>query len=649
MSRKVLYILIVFVILFSLVGCKKNKRHEHTIVTLEKVEATCTNNGLTEGKKCSICEEVIEEQQIIYAKGHTEVYDEETNSTCNKAGLTSGSHCSVCNTIINKQEEKELADHSFSNWKLLVAPTETTIGTKIKTCTICSVEVKAEITYSEVEEHINKCIAEIYVPTETITNIDLPKTYDNVSIKWATSNDYVLSSSGEVLSRGLSNKKVYLIATFKYFGVSVEKRYDITILGYTNQEKIDFAMEDVVIPEVISGHIEFDTSLPYGVKATYISSNTDILTNDGQLIPQDEDVTITITILFTLGDITMEKSFDALVKKYEPLNKLHQIFEYAKEYDLSNYNDFIIKDGKLELAAGITEATYTSEPVETLGYVSLVASWAAISSENATCEVKVSCLVNNVWSDYITYYKWGLGLQNACYDQSNNLTKSVEDEILILNNKKATAFKYTVTLSRTDATFESPKLAFVSFALEIPNHTHFIDVNSLPESVNHDVPKLYQNAVPGIGNIICSATSTTMLLKYYGFDFSDKDSEFEHRYVASLVKDYGNNIYGNWVYNTVTMGAFGLNAYVSRMYSIEELLYHLAYIGPVSLSMKGQMTSNLKDYYTAGHLIVVTGYKYVDGKLIILSNDPNVPEVACEYTEEVIRKTWRYVAYVIEK
>ena len=190
--------------------------------------------------------------------------------------------------------------------------------------------------------------------------------------------------------RGLSNKKVYLIATFKYFGVSVEKRYDITILGYTNQEKIDFAMEDVVIPEVISGHIEFDTSLPYGVKATYISSNTDILTNDGQLIPQDEDVTITITILFTLGDITMEKSFDALVKKYEPLNKLHQIFEYAKEYDLSNYNDFIIKDGKLELAAGITEATYTSEPIETLGYVSLVASWAAISSENATCEVSVN-------------------------------------------------------------------------------------------------------------------------------------------------------------------------------------------------------------------------------------------------------------------
>ena len=649
MSRKIFHFLILIVIVFSIVGCKKNKRHEHTIVTIDEVVATCTNTGLTEGKKCSTCGEIIEEQQIINAKGHNEVFDEETNSTCNKPGLTSGSHCSICNTIIVKQEEKELLDHNYGDWKLSVAPTQTTAGSKIRTCLFCSTEEKVEITYSEVEEYINECISEINVPTETTTNIELPKTHNNVSIKWATSNEYILSSSGEIISRGISNKKVYLIATYKYFGVSIEQRYDITILGYTNQEKVNFAMEEVIIPDIISGNVEFDTTLSYGVKATYISSNTEILSNDGQISPQDEDVTITITILFTLGEVSMEKSFDILVKKYEPLNKLHQITEYAKDYDLSNYNNFVIKDGKLELADGIVEATYTSEPIETLGFKSLVASWAAISSENATCELKVSCLVNNQWSDFITYGKWGLGLKNESYDQVKNLIKLVTDEVMILNNKQATAFKYTITLSRTDETFESPKLSLVSFALEIPGHTHFIDVDSLPKSVNHDVPKLCQLVVPGIGNSICSATSTTMLLKYYGFNFSDKDSEFEHRYIASIVKDYGNNIYGNWVYNTVTMGGYGLNAYVARMYSIEELLYHLAYVGPVSLSMKGQMTSNLKDYYTAGHLIVVTGYKYVDGKLIILSNDPNVPDVACEYTEEVIKNTWRNIAYVIEK
>lgn len=108
----------------------------------------------------------------------------------------------------------------------------------------------------------------------------------------------------------------------------------------------------------------------------------------------------------------------------------------------------------------------------------------------------------------------------------------------------------------------------------------------MPKEVVYDVPKLYQGAVPVIGNSICSATSTTMLLKYHGFHFSSFDAEYEHRYIASIVRDYGNNIYGNWVYNTVTMGGYGLNSYVARMYSVDELIYHLAHVGPVALSVK---------------------------------------------------------------
>ena len=648
-NKKILNIFIILFIIISLVSCSKKKKHEHTVVTLEAVSATCTENGLTEGKKCSTCGEILVIQEIVTAKGHTEVIDYETESTCKEPGLTEGSHCSICEKVIIAQEEKSLLNHSYGDWKLLTVPTQTVNGTKIKSCSKCFNEEIEEITLAEVEGYINQCIDEVDIPSETVSDLDLPKNYNNVTIKWQTSNDYILSSNGEIVSRGVSNKYVYLIATYKYFGVSIEKRYDITILGYTDQEKIKFAMDEIEIPEIISGSIEFDTTLKYNVIASYYSSDTEVLKNNGQLIPQNEDVTITITIVFTLGEESMEKSYDILVKKYDPLNKLHQITDYAKDFDLSNNNNFVIKEGKLELADGVVEATYTSEPFETLNYKSLVASWAAISSQNATCELKVSCLVNNVWSEFITYGEWGLGLKNESHDQVKNLIKLTTDEVIILNNKQATAFKYTITLKRTDETYESPKLSLISFALEIPGHTHFIDVNSLPKSINHDVPKLCQTVVPVIGNSICSATSTTMLLKFNGFNFSDKDAEFEHRYIASIVKDYGNNIYGNWVYNTVTMGGYGLNAYVARMYSIEELLYHLAYVGPVSLSVKGQMTSNLKDYYTAGHLIVVTGYKYVDGKLIILSNDPNVPQVACEYSEEVIKNTWRYVAYVIEK
>ena len=85
------------------------------------------------------------------------------------------------------------------------------------------------------------------------------------------------------------------------------------------------------------------------------------------------------------------------------------------------------------------------------------------------------------------------------------------------------------------------------------------------------------------------------------------------------------------------------------MYSVDELIYHLAYVGPVALSVKGTMISNEKTYTTAGHLIVAIGYKYIDDVLYIVCNDPNVENVYCEYSLSVINNTWRNITYVVEK
>ena len=86
-------------------------------------------------------------------------------------------------------------------------------------------------------------------------------------------------------------------------------------------------------------------------------------------------------------------------------------------------------------------ATYYSKEINTLGFTSLVGSWSAISSTDATCELKISVKVDDVWSEYITYSPWGLGLQNASYDQNNGMIKLSTDEVIVLNNKKATGIK----------------------------------------------------------------------------------------------------------------------------------------------------------------------------------------------------------------
>ena len=78
-----------------------------------------------------------------------------------------------------------------------------------------------------------------------------------------------------------------------------------------------------------------------------------------------------------------------------------------------------------------------------------------------------------------------------------------------------------------------------------------------------DVPKLYQHDVPNIGGVICSPTTTTMLLKFMGMSFKDKGYTYEHEYIARMAADPGHNspTYGNWSYNMITAGALGATAY----------------------------------------------------------------------------------------
>ena len=76
----------------------------HKVVVDQGKKATCIEDGLTEGKHCSVCNEVIKKQEVIPATGHKVVVDQAKEATCAENGLTEGSHCSVCNEVIKKQE-----------------------------------------------------------------------------------------------------------------------------------------------------------------------------------------------------------------------------------------------------------------------------------------------------------------------------------------------------------------------------------------------------------------------------------------------------------------------------------------------------------------------------------------------------------------
>ena len=140
------------------------------------VAATCTETGLTEGKKCTVCGEVLTEQQIVKALGHdfkevensaikptcTEAgkkadqecsrcgekktgetipatgHEEEVipavAATCTETGLTEGKKCAVCGEVLTEQQIVKALGHDWGEWTLTTEPTDNEMGIETRSC-----------------------------------------------------------------------------------------------------------------------------------------------------------------------------------------------------------------------------------------------------------------------------------------------------------------------------------------------------------------------------------------------------------------------------------------------------------------------------------------------------------------------------------
>ena len=138
--------------------CGEDLCTEHAEQIIPAKAPTCTEAGLTAGKKCANCGDILLAQEEIPALGHTETVIFGKPATCTAAGLTDGKRCSACGKIILFQNVILPTGHSYQ--ASVTAPDCVNGGYTVFTCTVCDNSYRA----NETAPHGHKYNAVVTAP-----------------------------------------------------------------------------------------------------------------------------------------------------------------------------------------------------------------------------------------------------------------------------------------------------------------------------------------------------------------------------------------------------------------------------------------------------------------------------------------------------
>ena len=245
---------------------------DHVVIVVDGVSATCTKTGLTNGTKCSVCEEVIVAQQEIPAQGHIVVKDKGYEATCLQGGLTDGEHCSRCDEVLIAQAKIPATGHNL----VILEAVEPT----------CSMEGKTQGVWC------NKCetifTEQLSIPM--LEHVDVND--DSVCDDCGFVLDYIFDDSAVYSERAVSSNETVSGKWFRFYydknprlniyfenGFDVDFLYGVGIMVYVDDSSVMIMGLKDSVTSGLANQIEYVHNVEGGYVDFFIPSNY-VLTYD---------------------------------------------------------------------------------------------------------------------------------------------------------------------------------------------------------------------------------------------------------------------------------------------------------------------------------------------------------------------------------
>ena len=223
-------------------------------VTENAVAATCETDGShDEVVYCSVCGHEISRVNVIdKAAGHKAEKVAGKAATCTESGLSDGEKCSVCGKTITEQTETPALGHDWGEWKVTVKPTYTSTGVAMRECARCGATEEKELPpYVHGDDYL-EIVAPAVIRAGSIADIKavrMPEEVIESDAVWTTGDASVISVVGGKLY-AVGEGTVTLTATTADGKLTAEKTVTVVevdmdnarIIKFVNMRKMDYTV-----------------------------------------------------------------------------------------------------------------------------------------------------------------------------------------------------------------------------------------------------------------------------------------------------------------------------------------------------------------------------------------------------------------------